>query len=64
MSASDLKLELFRRIDSLNEDEVKKVYHKILSLLKTIYRYQLSHPFLIHNKQLTKKELQPENTSN
>ena len=42
MNTSDIKLELFRKIDSLNEDELKRCYQPILSLLNSSEQYSLN----------------------
>ncbi len=41
MNTSDIKLKLFRKIDSLNEDELKRYYNQILSLLSSSEQYSL-----------------------
>ena len=41
MNSSDIKLKLFRKIDSLNEDELKRYYNQILSLLSSSERHTL-----------------------
>lgn len=41
MNTSDIKLKLFRKIDSLNEDELKRYYNQILSLLSSSEQYTL-----------------------
>ena len=35
MNTAELKLDLFRRIDSLSDNDLKKVYHKFVVLLDT-----------------------------
>jgi predicted transcriptional regulator len=35
MNIAELKLELFRKIDNLNEADLKKIYHKFVALLDT-----------------------------
>ncbi len=42
MNTSDIKLELFRKIDNLTEDELKKCYYPILSLLNSSEPYSLN----------------------
>jgi len=42
MNTSDLKLELFRKIDNLNDEEIKRCYNPILSLLKSSGQYALN----------------------
>ena len=42
MNTSDLKLELFRKIDNLNDEEIKRFYNPILSLLKSSEQYTLN----------------------
>lgn len=39
MNTSDIKLELFRKIDSLDEDEIRKYYYPILSILNSSEQY-------------------------
>ncbi len=41
MNAAELKLDLFRKIDNLNDADLKKVYHKFVALLDTSV-YKLS----------------------
>ena len=41
MNTSDIKLKLFRKIDSLNEEELKRYYNQILSLLSSSEQYTL-----------------------
>ena len=41
MNTSDIKLKLFRKIDSLNEDELRRYYNQILSLLSSSERHTL-----------------------
>ena len=41
MNTSDIKLKLFRKIDSMNEEELKRYYNQILSLLSSSERYTL-----------------------
>ncbi len=42
MNAAEIKLELFRRIDNLQEAELEKVYNKFLELLKATSPHELS----------------------
>ena len=42
MSISELKLELFRRIDSLEDAELEKLYDKLLMLLESSSLHKLS----------------------
>ena len=42
MNTADKKLELFRKIDSLTEDELKRCYQPILSLLNSSEQYSLN----------------------
>ena len=42
MNAAEIKLDLFRKIDSLNEAELELVYEKILALMSATSRYNLS----------------------
>ena len=42
MNASEIKLDLFRRIDSLKESELEKMYSKFVALLNTTSAYKLS----------------------
>jgi len=41
MNTSDIKLKLFRKIDSLNEDELRRCYNQIMSLLSSSDQYTL-----------------------
>lgn len=42
MNTAELKLELFRKIDSLSTDELKKNYDKILTIINNTSKYYLS----------------------
>lgn len=42
MNAAEIKLDLFRRIDSLKESELEKVYKKLIALLGKPTDYCLS----------------------
>lgn len=42
MNASEIKLDLFRRIDNLKESELEKMYSKFVALLNTSSPYTLS----------------------
>lgn len=42
MNAAEIKLELFRKIDSLKESELEIVYKKLLDLLSKPSEYRLS----------------------
>ena len=41
MNISDIKLELFRKIDKLDDEELKRCYNQILSLLNASDQYNL-----------------------
>jgi len=41
MNTAEIKLDLFRKIDSLKESELEKVYNKFIALLSTT-SYELS----------------------
>ena len=42
MNAEEIKLDLFRKIDRLNEAELEMVYEQILALMSATSRYNLS----------------------
>ena len=42
MNAAELKLDLFRKIDSLEESDLEKIYYKFIALLSTTSPYKLS----------------------
>lgn len=42
MNTSEIKLDLFRRIDNLSGADLKKNYDKILALLNTQTKYKLT----------------------
>lgn len=42
MNTAEIKLDLFRKIDSLTEPELEKVYRKFIALLSTTSPYMLS----------------------
>jgi len=42
MNAAEIKLDLFRRIDSLKEADLEKVYNEFIALLSTTSPYKLS----------------------
>jgi predicted transcriptional regulator len=42
MNAAEIKLDLFRKIDSLKESELEKVYNKFIALLGSSTTYNLS----------------------
>ncbi len=42
MNAAEIKLDLFRKIDRLNEAELEMVYEQILALMSATSRYNLS----------------------
>lgn len=42
MNAAEIKLDLFRRIDSLPKTDLEKVYNKFLAVLNSTSNYQLS----------------------
>jgi predicted transcriptional regulator len=42
MNIAEIKLDLFRKIDSLNESEIEKIYNKFLAILNTTSLYKLS----------------------
>lgn len=44
MNTAEIKLDLFRRIDRLQESELEKVYNKFIALLSTTSNYNLSEP--------------------
>ena len=42
MNAAEIKLDLFRRLDSLDNNQLEKVYKKIIALINTDTPYKLS----------------------
>jgi predicted transcriptional regulator len=42
MNVAEIKLDLFRKIDSLKESELEKVYEKLMALLSATSPYKLS----------------------
>ncbi len=42
MNAAEIKLDLFRRIDNLSENDLEKMYDKFLTLLSSTSTYTLS----------------------
>jgi predicted transcriptional regulator len=42
MEPSKIKLELFRKIDSLDDQKLKKLYHPIVNLLESTETYKPS----------------------
>jgi len=42
MNAAEIKLDLFRKIDSLKDTDLKRVYHSFLSLLTSSEKYTLT----------------------
>ncbi|MBI4647643.1 MAG: hypothetical protein HY738_13915 [Bacteroidia bacterium] len=42
MSTAEIKLDLFRRIDSLNEPELERIYKRFLALLNAVTTHHLS----------------------
>lgn len=42
MNAAELKLDLFRKIDSIKESEIEKIYNKFIALLNASSTYKLS----------------------
>jgi hypothetical protein len=42
MNTAEIKLELFRKIDQLNEPELKKLYSKFLAVLSSASTYNLT----------------------
>ena len=42
MNTSEIKLDLFRKIDSLKDAELQRLYEKFLALLNTTSSYALS----------------------
>jgi UDP-N-acetylmuramyl tripeptide synthase len=42
MNTAEIKLDLFRRIDSLSGDDLKRNYNKILKLLNNQSEYKLT----------------------
>ncbi len=43
MNAAEIKLDLFRKIDNLEDSELEKVYNTFLALLNTTSNYKLSN---------------------
>ena len=43
MNTAEIKLDLFRRIDSLQEAELEVLYSKLVSLLNTPIQYKLTN---------------------
>lgn len=43
MNASEIKLDLFRKIDSLKDTEIERLYTTFLALLNTTSTYKLSN---------------------
>ncbi len=43
MNTSEIKLDLFRKIDSLKDTELERLYNKFLALLNTTSLYKLSN---------------------
>jgi len=43
MNTSEIKLDLFRKIDSLNDTELERLYNKFLALLNSTSLYKLSN---------------------
>jgi hypothetical protein len=43
MNTSEIKLDLFRRIDSLKDTELERLYDKFLALLNDTELYRLSN---------------------
>ena len=42
MNAAEIKLDLFRRIDSLNESDLNKVYHKFIAVINSTSKYKVA----------------------
>lgn len=42
MNTAEIKLDLFRKIDNLNEPELEKIYKKLIALLNAVHPYKLS----------------------
>ena len=42
MNIAELKLDLFRRIDNMKEDELKLVYNKLITILNNTSVYTLT----------------------
>jgi predicted transcriptional regulator len=42
MNAAEIKLDLFRRIDSIKESELEILYNKLIALLNSSSSYKLS----------------------
>lgn len=42
MNAAEIKLDLFRKIDSLKEPELEELYYKFIALLSSTSSYKLS----------------------
>ncbi len=42
MNAAEIKLDMFRKIDSLKESDLEKVYYKFIALLSMTSSYKLS----------------------
>jgi hypothetical protein len=42
MNIAEIKLDLFRKIDSLNETEFEKIYKKFLAILNTTSIYSMT----------------------
>ena len=42
MNIAEIKLDLFRKIDNLDESELEKLYNKLLAILNTSSVYKLS----------------------
>ena len=42
MNSAEIKLDMFRKIDSLKESDLEKIYNKFIALLSTTEPYNLS----------------------
>ena len=42
MTKAEIKLDLFRKIDNLEDPELEKIYHKLLALIDKASRHKLS----------------------
>lgn len=42
MNAAEIKLDMFRKIDSLKESDLEKIYKKFIALISTTAAYKLS----------------------
>jgi len=42
MNAAEIKLDLFRKIDNLEDPELEKIYHRLLALIDKSTHHKLS----------------------